>query len=353
MELSEWFHGVVSGRRRGPGAALARLGLTIAEWPYTLAVRWRNHSYDAGRSGVHQPAVPVVSVGNLTLGGTGKTPMVLWLARWFRRRGVPVAVISRGYGAQQGSRNDEALELEHKLPDVPHLQNPDRVQAARSAVDELGCQLIILDDAFQHRRLARNLDLVMLDASAPFGYGHVFPRGLLREPVHGLARAHAVVLGRADMVDQAARAAIRREVARHAPAALWAEVVHAPCALVGASGEEEPVESLAGCPVAAFCGIGNPDGFLHTLKSCDFQLAGFRRFPDHHAYTCRDIEHLSQWVDQLDVAAVLCTRKDLVKIRLDRLGRHRLRAVAISIEFLSGRHELEERLERLIPVSSG
>src|SRR5206468_2100509 len=102
-------------------------------------------------------------VGNLTLGGTGKTPMVEWIGRWLLERGVRVTLISRGYGAADGSRNDEALELEQKLPGVPHLQNPDRVAAARVAVDEFDCQAILLDDGFQHRRLRRDLDIVLLD----------------------------------------------------------------------------------------------------------------------------------------------------------------------------------------------
>ena len=143
---------------------MLRLALRLAEVPYTLAVCWRNGRYDRGAAATHRVSVPVVSVGNLTLGGTGKTPMVQWIARWFRGHGVRVTVISRGYGAEAGATNDEALELEQNLPDVPHLENPDRVEAARLAVAEFESQLILLDDAFQHRQIERDLDLVMLDA---------------------------------------------------------------------------------------------------------------------------------------------------------------------------------------------
>lgn len=342
------FQELVSGRRRGASAAIARAGLRLIETPYAAAVTMRNWWYDRRAAAVERVPVPVVSVGNLTLGGTGKTPMVEWIARWIRRRDVRVTIISRGYGAEAGARNDEALELEQKLPDVPHLQNPNRIEAARLAIEEFGCQWIVLDDAFQHRRIARDLDVVMLDASVPFGFGHVFPRGLLREPPSGLRRASVVALARADMLEPSERSRIRKVVERHAPGALWAETAHVPRLLLAADGTEKPVESLLKKPVAALCGIGNPAGFLHTLETCDMEIEGFREYPDHHRYTREDVEELCRWAERLDVAAILCTHKDLVKLRVERLGRHPLRAVTVGLEFLSGREEVENRLGALM-----
>ena len=344
------FRDLVSGRRRGLGAAVARLGLRVAEVPYTLAVRWRNRRYDTGAARIHRVGVPVVSVGNLTLGGTGKTPMVEWIARWLGAACVRVTVVSRGYGAEAGGRNDEAMALEQNLPDVPHVQDPDRVAAAKRAIEESECQLIVLDDAFQHRRIARDLDVVLLDALEPFGFGHVFPRGTLREPAEGLRRAHVVALSRADMIGQQQREQIRRQVRQYAPDAAWAEVVHAPRTLLGAAGQQRPLESLAGKPVAAFCGIGNPAGFRHTLGACGYRVAAWREFPDHHRYGRGDVESLGAWADGLDVAAVLCTQKDLVKLDLERLGRRPLWAVAIGLEFLAGQAELEAKLAAVCGV---
>ena len=183
----------------------------------------------------------MISVGNITLGGTGKTPMVEWVARWYRRRGIRVTLISRGYG-HAGGINDEGLVLEENLPDVPHLQDPDRVQLAAIAVLELETELIILDDGFQHRRLARDLDIVMLDALDPFGLGRLFPRGLLREPIGSLRRARAIVLSRADLLEPAAREAIRREVERYAPGVPFLESRHAPIDLIDGEGQEYPLE---------------------------------------------------------------------------------------------------------------
>ena len=274
--------------------------LRLAEMPYALAMSWRNRRYDHGRAVIHHTAVPVVSVGNITMGGTGKTPMVQWIAQFYRRHGVRVSIISRGYRAEEGGRNDEARELEQKLPDVPHLQNPDRVAAAKIAVEELETQLIVLDDGFQHRRLARDLDIVLLDALEPFGFEHVFPRGTLREPLTGLRRAYIVILSRADAIDPSQRAAIKRRVQSLAPQSVWAEVRHAAMELISAGGtgkasgtRQAPLDSLKGHSVAAFCGLGNPTGFRHTIQTCGYYLAGFREFPDHHSYSRADMEVLA------------------------------------------------------------
>lgn len=341
------FRDLVSGRRRGLRARLLRGALRVAEVPYTLAVRWRNWRYDTGRAEIARAEVPVVSVGNLTLGGTGKTPMVEWIARWLRQREWRVAIISRGYGATDG-RNDEALELEQRLPDVPHLQNPDRVAAVRVAVEELESQILLLDDGFQHRRLARDLDVVLLDAAEPFGYGHVFPRGMLREPRGRLRQAHVVVLSRADMVSADERAHLCAAVAREAPGVPWVEVCHAPRCLLAASGEESSLEGLRGARVAAFCGIGNPAGFRHTLERCGAEVVAFREFPDHHAFDRADVASLAAWVDASGASMAVATHKDMVKLGIDQLGAKPVRALVIGLEFLGGREAFEQKLEGVI-----
>lgn len=342
------FRELVSGRQKGWRAALLRAALRVAQIPYTLAVRWRNFRYDTQRSAVHRLSVPVVSVGNLTLGGTGKTPMVEWIARWFRNRGTRVAIVSRGYGAKAGSANDEAMELQQRLPDVPHVQDPDRVAGARRALAQFDPRVIVLDDAFQHRRLARDLDLVLLDATEPFGFGHVFPRGTLREPLPGLRRADLVLLSRAGMLEAAARDAIRQKVRAIAPRTAWAEVDYLPRTLRNASGHEQPPQTLAGKTVAAFCGVGNPASFLRSLRLCGYRVIACREYADHYRYTRADVESLLSWADGLNAEAVLCSHKDLVKLRIDHLGSRPLWAVTIAPEFLSGQAELEAKLAALL-----
>jgi tetraacyldisaccharide 4'-kinase len=223
------------------------------------------------------------------------------------------------------------------------------VAAANRAIEKSGSRLIVLDDAFQHRRIHRDLDVLMIDALEPFGFGRVFPRGTLREPLSGLARAHVVALSRSDVLDEAGRQAIRRQVQQYAPEAVWVEVTHRPEMLLSSSGERQIVGALAGSQIAAFCGIGNPAGFRHTLESCGFQLADFRTFPDHHAYTNADVDSLAAWADGLeDLAAVLCTHKDLVKLRTNRIGKHPLWALKIGLEILAGREGFEAALDAVL-----
>jgi tetraacyldisaccharide 4'-kinase len=342
------FRELVSGRARGPLAAVARFALRLAEWPYTAAVRWRNWRYDTLRAAIHRAPVPVVSVGNITLGGTGKTPTVEWLARWFAEHGVRVALVSRGYGAEQGRQSDEALELAQKLPGVPHVLDRDRMRGALRAVDEFDCQLVILDDAFQHRRIHRDLDIVLVDALEPFGFDHVFPRGTLREPLAGWGRAHVVILTRSELADERRRAAIRQRVQRYAPAAAWVEAIYAPQALASADGRQQPLALLAGRRVAAFCGIGNPEAFRRSLAQCGYELVALREFADHFAYRRPDVKALAAWADSQDVEGVVCTSKDLVKIGDHWTGAKPLWALVSRLKIVAGKEELEEVLRKLV-----
>ena len=348
MSLRQALFEILSGRRRGLAATCLRGLLSVGEPLYGWYVRRRNRGYDTLRLPVTRATAPVLSVGNLTVGGTGKTPLVCWLAQWFLSRGITVTLISRGYGRAGAQTNDEALELAARLPGVAHLQNADRVAAARQALAANPQQILILDDAFQHRRLARDLDLVLIDALEPFGYGRLLPRGLLREPVEGLARAHVVGLSRTDAVGAARREEIRREVARVAPRATWIELAHRPSALVNRAGEASTIETLGGQKVLAFCGIGNPAGFAHTLQEAGMQVLELREFPDHHRYGSRDLISLDQWAAGSQATAVVCTHKDLVKIPRDCVGPLPLLALQVEIAVTVGLAELEQRLQTLL-----
>lgn len=347
------FRALVDGTRRGWKPSLARAGLQLAELPYRAVVQARNLLYDRELKRIHRVEVPVISVGNLTLGGTGKTPLVAWVARWLRQQQIRVTLVSRGYGATDGARNDEALELEELLPDVPHLQDRDRVAAARLAIEEFECQLILLDDGFQHRRLDRDLDIVLLDALDPFGLEHVFPRGWLREPISGLGRADTIILSRADQVDAATRQHIRQIVTKHAPDAVWAEACHRPQKLLGPGGRLTAAhDTMRERRVAAFCGLGNPAGFRRTLHDVGYEVVAWREFPDHHSYTREEIEELAVWAEEQRADALICTHKDLVKIGIDRLGGRPLWALAIGLEFLDGEDEFAAQIRPLLPARS-
>lgn len=343
------FREIVSGRRHDLAASFWRGLFWLVELPYSCAMRLRNGCFDREWFQVAKVDAPVISIGNITLGGTGKTPLVEWVARWFRREHLRVAVISRGYGAEAGGANDEARQLEQRLPDVPHLEDPDRFAAATLAIEELATQLILLDDAFQHRQLHRDLDIVLLDATDPFGCEHVFPRGLLREPLAGLARADAVILSRADLVDDSRREEIRRAIQSYvSPEAVFAEAVHRPKSLLAATGERHDIDTLAGKKVAAFCGLGNPEAFRRTLQGCGCEVVAWREFPDHHPYSRSDVAELAKWVAALDISAVVCTHKDLVKLEIEEIGNRPLRALSVELEFTRGDAEMENLLRGIL-----
>jgi tetraacyldisaccharide 4'-kinase len=343
------FLALMRGDRRGPGPALLRCLLQVASLGYGLLVRLRNRLYDRGWWASERVEVPVVSVGNLTVGGTGKTPCVEYVAGFYRDRDRRVGLLSRGYGSPRGA-NDEALVLEENLPDVPHLQGPDRVLLARTALAELESEILILDDGFQHRRLYRDLDLVLLDATAPWGYGHLLPRGLLREPPSSLRRAHAVLLTRCDQVAEADLERLRQRVCLLAPRAVLAETIHRPVELVNASRQTSPLDLVRSAPVAAFCGLGNPDAFRQTLQQLGANLTAFRAYPDHHAYRLEDVEDLQCWATSLPAEALLLTtQKDLVKLRVDQLAARPLWAVRIRLTFRKGQEAIENLLARAVP----
>lgn len=342
----ESFHALIRGKRRGPLATAARAGLRIASWPYGLGVWWRNRRYDRGRAAT-RAAVPVVSVGNLTLGGTGKTPCVEYVARFYRQLELQVAILSRGYGADAG-RNDEAMLLEENLPDVPHLQGRDRVELAATAVDELESELLVLDDGFQHRRLHRDLDIVLVDATSPPHRDSLFPRGTLREPAGSLKRAGAIALTRCDQVPAAAASELESWVKARFPTAPLAATEHRPLDLLGGDAPE-PVERLRSASVAAFCGIGNPAAFRRTLESLGAAVIDFRSFPDHHPYSRSDVDDLRAWASRLPSAAVVATtQKDWVKLRIGELAGRPLRAVRIGLAFRCGQDGFDAALRNVL-----
>lgn len=347
VSLPAMYRDIISGTSRGLAAPCARLVLTALEPAYGWAVRRKNQRFDSGHLAAVRVDAPVISVGNLTVGGTGKTPLVCWLAKRLREQGQQITLISRGYGSR-GGPNDEALELSAQLTDVPHLQDADRVAAAREALRQNPHQVLLLDDAFQHRRIARDLDLVLLDALEPFGYGHLLPRGLLREPIENLHRAHVIGLSRADAVSPARREDLRRQVEALAPAALWIELAHQPQRLLGSTGSRMDLNEMRGQRVAAFCGIGNPAGFRHTLSQCGVEVAAMQEFPDHCSYTSGAMHELEAWLASSlrnhGITAVLCTRKDLVKIPRETLAGVPLLAVDVELEITRGQQELEQRI---------
>ena len=359
----DYFRSVISGRQRGAGASALRGAARLAEPFYALGVRLRNWSFDAGLRRAHAVPRPVICVGNITTGGTGKTPVVRWLADELRRRGHRPAVLMRGYrgsASRDGSIvSDEQRLLEELLrdpefPAIPIVADPDRVRGARRALEiDPNTSVFLLDDGFQHRRLRRDFDLVLIDATNPFGHGHLLPRGLLREPLSALRRAHAMLLTHVEAVDDARVAQIERDLRRHNPFAPLYRCRHAHRGLVGLDGRHESSE-LRERRYLVFCGIGNPHAFARQLESTGGSCAAAKFFDDHHHYAAADLDLLENLARATASELMVTTEKDWVKLRaLPRGSRLRppIWRAALTVEFTGNDSaRLTEQLLAVLPA---
>lgn len=305
-------------------------------WPpellYRLLVRTRMAAYRRGWLRAKRLPGKVISVGNLTVGGTGKTPMVLRLAAWLRHRGLHVAILTRGYGRRarmplvingQGQvfeyppelMGDEPILLARRLPDVTIGIGADRASLAERIVQTEAPHppdVFLLDDGFQHLRVARDLDLVLIDATASFGGSALLPAGPLREPLSGLARADVIVLTRAS---DPPPAELLDGVRRHNPRA---PLFRASTKLLGVfdatSHRPANLFVLKQQPALAFCGVGNPEAFWGDLRRWGFTLVATRAFPDHHRYGVDDFQRIIRHADRAGARVLLTTEKDRVNL---------------------------------------
>lgn len=314
-----------------PGPVPGPLGSAVA-WAYGRAVASRNRRFNA-RRGVTTLDIPVISVGNLSVGGTGKTPLVEHLARLIAAAGLLPCIALRGYRAKDGL-SDEAEQYRTALADlgihddessrgIPVVVNPDRIAGLRQLAHErrqadlrpVDC--VILDDGFQHRRLDRRLDIVLADATRDPFDDHLLPRGWLREPCASLARAHALVITRADLVPPERIDAIRDRALAVAPRLLVAASSHAWASLRvvdGPSERTEPVEWLLGKRLFACCAIGNPDAFLaQVARAASTQPADALVLRDHDPFDPPTIDRLIARAASAD--AIIVTEKDWTKLR--------------------------------------
>jgi len=345
--MMRYWERLVSGQRQGFGAFFLRAMLGLLSVPYRLALYLRRLAYALRLRRRHRLGVPVISVGNLTLGGTGKTPMVLMLHRWLEARGVPHAILARGYGAEGDEENDEAREAMRIAPEIRIYIGANRLKTGGRAVKD-GAEVVILDDGFQHWRLLRDLDIVLVDATRPFGYGRLFPRGMLREPVGALRRADVIVLTRADVPPRAVKAATRIGIERLAPGVPVLEAEHRPVRLVRIDKKgEKPLEYLKGRDVLAFCGTGNPSAVFIGLAKMGAKVRAFHALDDHARYGGKLVGALEDQAKRLGCKAMVTTLKDGVKLEHFEFA---LPVYALEVEMVmtSGEDILRAAVERLL-----
>lgn len=350
---SDYFE-LISGERGGAWGAAARGALAVLSVPYGLATAARNRLYDRGILEEVRVSAPVISLGNLTTGGTGKTPVTAWLAEWMIASGERPAIVSRGYRADASGKNDEALVLEQLCPGAAQIRNRDRAAGAQEAIQQ-GATAILLDDGYQHRRLARDLNVLLIDGVNPWGYGRLLPRGLLREGLRGVRRADAVLLTRADLVSAGEKSAIARLLKEEGYPGEVVEIAFEASHLVNASGERLALEEGGKKKCYAFCGIGNPSGFWRSLSPWWGEVSGEmrREFADHHAYPEEDLKEVEEVLVRRGAEIAVTTLKDLVKIQRDRIGEVPLYCVSIAPKVIGGEEEWERVLDRCREILQG
>ncbi|KAF0220703.1 MAG: tetraacyldisaccharide [Geobacteraceae bacterium] len=354
VTLEQYFRELVDDKRRKTTDRLLLALLTVLSFPYAIIMRLRALAYGAGALRSHRLARPVVSVGNLTVGGTGKTPAVAFISRWFQSRGKRVAVLSRGYGGSSGGESrivadgknvllspeeagDEPYLLASSIPGLMVVIGADRYGAGLLALEQLDPDIFILDDGFQHLRLARDLNLLLLDCAKPFGSGRTLPAGILREPKSAVDRADLVIYTRCD----------GREPVDRTDKPFYAASHRLTVAIPAAGGAPHSFAGFGRERVTAFAGIADPASFFDALEREGVLLVATLAFPDHTPYGEEEIAAICRLRDASRSASLITTGKDAVKLApyLERLGVVYIAALEMEIRNCNS---LEMELEKLL-----
>jgi len=363
---------------RGKVLSLFRSLFFILSRFYYLAIKARWLIYRLGI--VHEIRIPctVISVGNITWGGTGKTPAVIMIAKLLGEMGKRVAVLSRGYRRRKkkdkkskiaivsnGERvilssreaGDEPYLLSKNLPGVPIIVGKDRIESGKYAIERFASEIVVLDDGFQYWPLKKDLDIVTVDCSNPYGNGYLIPRGQLREPISHLSRADIFLLTRANLVSKEDLDRITDDLERLNPESIILESVHRPKYLESAfSGEKKGLDFIRDRRVVAFSSIGNPYSFEKTLEGLGAKIIKIFQFPDHHNYNRRDfreIEAICRSDLEKGEAIAVTTEKDGVRLEgsispeADRIH-WEIWVLKVELEIIRGKEEWLRKIESYI-----
>jgi tetraacyldisaccharide 4'-kinase len=322
------------------GYLLAPLGKVYGE-----VMRVRNYFYDRGWMKTRWLEAPVISVGNLTVGGTGKTPTVAMIGKMVAAAGKRPGVIMRGYGRRAGRESDEVLLLRRALGEgAAVVANPDRIAGSREAIERFGAQVLIADDGFQHRRLGRDLDICLVDGSFPFGGNRVLPAGRLREPMEGLERADVVIMTRSDQVSEEELETIQAKIREYTEVPILRSR-HRVCGFTDLAGRR--YSEIRGRKVFAFSGIGRNESFFQTVRETGAEVVGTRGFADHHYFTTKELREIRDEASRCGAELAVCTVKDLVRIETTKVDIEPEKILAVEIE-ISMAEEDEEILREKI-----
>lgn len=364
MNRQRWV-AIMGAGDRCPGTVIVRSGLSVLAGGYRAIVAGRNTLFDCGLRGGHRLPRPVISIGNITTGGTGKTPIVIELARRLRRVGCQPAILLRGYRGDcdrlpidpnytgppvPRCRRSDELNLYSQCfgDDVPVAADPDRARSAAYLLHEHpGIDVFLLDDGFQHRQVHRDLDVVLIDATEPFGFGRLLPRGLLREPVENLARADAVIVTRADQVGAQDLADLDARITALTGRPPRAHAAHRWTCYRDDLDRQVPLDDLANRNLLGVCGVGNPEAFAASLEQYCGRETHQMTFADHHRYTLDDLHGVFSRADRCQVDAVVTTDKDWTSWKPLLTNNYPVPVYrpVLTIDFLLGGDELVSTLD--------
>ncbi len=345
---------------------------------YRQLVNWKLAGYELGIFRRKKLGCFVISLGNVTVGGTGKTPTAQRLARDIRDMGYRVVILNRGYRAKwhgevgivsDGKRlhmdaaeaGDEAYMLAKHLPNVPVLIGAERAITGQYAIDHFGAEVAILDDGYQHWQLARDMDILLVDAVNVFGNGYILPRGTLREPISHVGRADVCLLTKVDQAAAGSRDYIRKTVKKYNDHALIVESIHQPRCFISLdewyeniASEGIDVSEMAGKRVVAVSAIGNPASFEQTLSDLGAVIIESLRYPDHHDYAEREMRDVLEQAEAKGAEAIVITEKDAVKIPTEVVQAKwpiPVYVICVEVTFQSGRTEFHDLLEEKLRES--
>ncbi len=356
----EYYLSILSGQQRGFLATLIRSSLSAFTYPYLAVLNTRNTLYKYGIVKSKKLPVKVISIGNITMGGTGKTPLVEFSAKYLQNKGRKVAILSRGYGDQNHSIindnskakefvNDEYLILRENLKDVPTLLGRDRVQNAKKAIKDHDVDCLILDDGFQHLSIKRDLDIVVIDSLNPFAEEVLIPRGTLREPLKNLSRADLFVLSHCSLNDEDTLKSIYEKL-NHINADIpVCESIHKPVNIESIKDNSllEP-EWLKGKKIYGLCAIGNPESFASTLRELGADVIRLRVFHDHHSYTQVELDGVITEAKTLGTDAIVVTQKDVVKIRNKNINDANILSLKVELQITKGMEFFDEAMAKIL-----
>ncbi|MEW6088995.1 MAG: tetraacyldisaccharide 4'-kinase [bacterium] len=357
---------IIYGKKRGIIPFFVKIFLFIISRFYSFFLETRKIFYFKGILETKRLPVPVISVGNITLGGTGKTPFIIWLAGFLKKEGYKTGILTRGYGRKNkhltvvlsadneitdyNTAGDEPLLIKnHVDKEIPVVIGPDRAKTGLLLYEKFRPEVVLLDDGFQHISIKRDLNIVLIDALNPFGNFKVFPAGILREKTANLKRADIFLITKTDLISKAEKDKIAGFLEIIGPGTVIIESIFRPGKFINLKTKEEyAVEYVSQKRCAAFSGIGNPDSFLKTLAKYSILPIDYVSYPDHYPFQGKDINAILEKNKNSDY--LLTTEKDAIRLGNldDKDWGNKILALCVKLEITAGGEILRERIIKIL-----